>query len=371
MSRRPVDVVVVGGGPAGAATATVLAGAGRSVVLLERSTAPAFTPGEALPPPARPLLRELGALQLLTEGAHLPAYGTASVWGAATPRHTDFVQHPYGAGWHLDRARFDAALRRHAAAAGADLREGVRLRSMARHAGGWRLTTAGPHPAALDACWLVDATGRAAVVARAQGVRRRGGDRLVAAVMRLNAPPAGAPPDRCRLSRIEATPDGWCYTAPVPGQGRVLACLADAGSAAAQTARTAPGLARFLEGTSTLGAFIAAHGYTIDGSIRVVAAGSSRLERWIGPGWLAVGDAALAGDPILGQGMLSALYSGILAGRAILRALEGDVTAIEGYAAKIAALAAADRRAGAGCYAAEQRWPDRPFWRVRHEAQPV
>jgi flavin-dependent dehydrogenase len=55
-----------------------------------------------------------------------------------------------------------------------------------------------------------------------------------------------------------------------------------------------------------------------------------------GPGWLAVGDAALACDPLSSQGLFNALYSGLMAARALRSALAGDTDALADYDRTIA-----------------------------------
>jgi len=102
---QPVDVVVVGGGPAGAAIAIALARGSRSVVVLERSGYEHPRIGETLPPEARVPLASLGVWDRFLEQRHGPAPGTLSVWGQDRPAENHFICNPHGNGWHLDRQR--------------------------------------------------------------------------------------------------------------------------------------------------------------------------------------------------------------------------------------------------------------------------
>src|SRR2546422_10933307 len=69
-ARPRADVVVVGAGPAGAATAILLAGAGHAVTLLDRARFPRDKIcGEYLSPEASRILDRLGALKAVEAGA--------------------------------------------------------------------------------------------------------------------------------------------------------------------------------------------------------------------------------------------------------------------------------------------------------------
>jgi flavin-dependent dehydrogenase len=61
------------------------------------------------------------------------------------------------------------------------------------------------------------------------------------------------------------------------------------------------------------------------------AAHSSLISATAGPGWLAVGDAALACDPLPSQGLFNSLYSGLMAAGSLRRALAGDGGAFADY----------------------------------------
>ena len=115
------DVIVIGGGPAGAATALHLARAGRIVVLIERSTYDDLRLGETLPPAVNPMLRDLGLWSDFLAMDPVPSYQTASAWGAPDIAARSFILSAHGHGWHVDRARFDALIASAAEAAGANV----------------------------------------------------------------------------------------------------------------------------------------------------------------------------------------------------------------------------------------------------------
>ncbi len=360
-SRR-FDAVVAGGGPAGAAAALALARGGRRVLLLDDSPPGSPRVGEALPPAGRPLLRELGVLEPFLADGHLPCHGNLSAWGSPVLHATDFFFDLNGHGWHLDRARFDAALRDAARDAGAEVRAGTRLVAARRDGRGeWLAALADGEEVGCG--WLVDATGRGSAVARRHGAARRHDDTLVAFYARFRPAREG---DRDGRTLIEAAPDGWWYTALVPSGERVVAFQTDADLADRSALLTADGFTRLVEGTMHVRSALDAFGFAPHGRPRGADAGSARLDRFAGDGWLAAGDAAVSFDPLSSQGIRTALYTGTLAGRALHAHLGGDAAALAGYARRLEEIHGVYLRGRAEYYAFEGRWPDRPFWARRH-----
>jgi flavin-dependent dehydrogenase len=99
---------------------------------------------------------------------------------------------------------------------------------------------------------------------------------------------------------------------------------------------------------------------------RVVAANSSRLDCVSGRSWLAVGDAAMAFDPLSSQGLTRALASGIRAGEALNGCFAGDPAAMCKYDIEANDVFREYSRLRAVYYGREQRWPQSVFWQRRH-----
>jgi flavin-dependent dehydrogenase len=354
------DVAVAGGGPAGCAAALVLARAGRRVLLVDEP--PRLKVGEGLPPAARRVLDALGVLGRVAADGHRPSYGNLSSWGSRELVPTDFVFGADGPGWQLDRVRFDASLRDAAREAGAEVREGAWIWHADRLPGrrAWEVPLGDD---VVECGWMIDATGRRSALARKEGAVRTPGDAQVAFHARFRAP---SEDDQDGRTLVEAAPDGWWYTALVPGGERVVAYLSDS-DLAGREALEPEGFAARLAATLHVRTLLEEFGYEMDAEPRGADASGARLDRFRGEGWVAAGDAALSFDPLSSQGMLTALYSGMKAGEAVHAQLSGDASALEAYESRLEEVWAAYRENRAAHYAAEMRWAARPFWRRRHD----
>jgi flavin-dependent dehydrogenase len=356
------DVVVIGGGPAGASAALALARAGRSVAVLERSRYEPPRVGETLPPVVCLPLARLGLWDEFRAAGHARSPGIVSAWGADEPYENDFVFNPFGPGWHVDRAPFDAALAAAAEAAGAHVWRGTTPRSCRRQADGlWRVEVEGAGGSAgpvLVSRWAVDATGRPAWLARRLGVRRAFDDDLVGTVaFGLAARSVDA------RTYLEARPGGWWYAARLPDGSAVAAYMTDPDGLPRSRDALEPFWRAELGRTRLTAALVEAGDRPL--ALRTVEARSARLERADGPGWLAVGDAACSFDPLSSRGISKGLETGLAAADAILAALGGDRDAPARYADQVERTYTDYLRTRSHYYSLERRWPASPFWSRR------
>ena len=362
-AQTPFDVAIAGGGPAGCATALALARRGHRCLVVEKSSYADLRVGETLPAAVRRLLIDLGAWERFMAAGFIPAHVIAAIWGADRAHENAAIFDPYGHGWHIDRQRFDRLLAQAAVDAGVTLAQQARITSSdIDDRGLWRLRI----DSAGSACdararMLVDATGRAACIARRMGARRICADRLVGLTGFFRRP--GSDIARNIPMLVEAVEDGWWYSAPLPDRRLAVAYLTDADLAGNRAAGVSKRFLGQLERASRTSARLRECHW--DDGPKACAANSSYSSPMCAGHWVAVGDAAMAFDPLASQGVYRALGSGLQAAAAIEQHWGGDPNALKDYERRLIAdfdRYLAQRR---HFYRLERRWPKQEFWRRR------
>ncbi|MGA7540688.1 MAG: FAD-dependent oxidoreductase, partial [Steroidobacteraceae bacterium] len=178
-TAQEADVIVIGGGPAGATAAALLAEEGHRVVLLERLHHPRFHIGESLLPASLPLLERLGV------AAQIQAIGLAK-HGAEffSPTHERWQRFDFADSWNkrlahayeVRRSSFDAILLERARTLGAQVIEGCRAREV-EFPGEHGVEVLAQREDGARQCWraryLIDASGRDTLVGTRLGTKRR------------------------------------------------------------------------------------------------------------------------------------------------------------------------------------------------------
>lgn len=360
IQRATYGAVVVGGGVAGTSAALALRRAGVSACVLERTDYSPWRPGETLSPVACAELRDwLGPEPLEPEGL-LASYGQVATWGSERPHQHSFLTNPYGCGWHVERRQLDSLLARHAQAQGVVLWQRTCVTHLVREGSGWQVRASTPQgPVELRCEALVDATGRSAQVARHLGVRRQAQDRLCSVSAIVDRPPE----HQEHLLRVEATPLGWWYTAPLPHGRLILTLMSDVDVLERHQAFRPAGWNALLATTRHLTQGLG--GPPVAQRLHVRRCETSSLERAAAEGWAAVGDAAAMWDPLSSGGILKALRTGQAAAGALCAALSGESRALERYAQQRQEEFSRYLAARQAHYALEQRWAGEDFWRRR------
>lgn len=313
----PVDVLVVGAGPAGGAAAITAAAAGLRVRVVERACFPRHRPGETLHPGVEPILERLGVAETVTAASAIRHEAQAVHWGGRS------TVTPFGAdergpwrGFQVERQALDRILLKRACEVGADVRQPEAVGAPVVEHG--RVGGGGHHRAKI----VIDASGGAG------WLRRRLNLPVVAASPKLHAWYGYCGGDCDAVPSLIGDGLGWTWTAQV-ARGRVH-----------WTRLAFPGAPRPLGPPPHLAALPEL------GRQRCADVTWRHVPASAGPGWFLAGDAAAVLDPAASHGVLRALMTGIAAAEAAASLLSGEVgerDTVEQYQRWVAAWFTHDR----------------------------
>ncbi len=340
-------ILVLGGGPAGAAVAMGLSRLGFPVTVV---TSP------------RPFDALEGVSERVIEGMKNAGFsGALEVAASASPRQVSWNGQASAANTErlIPRDRFDQKLGEDLQKQGIEVIRG-RVTDCRRGVVGWQAEASGEDGKQylLQGDFLVEARGRAAPAA---GMPRVQGSRTLSLLQYWQGPEANP------CSAVESFEDGWAWMAMRADGRRYLQLTVDAVSAGLPPKHQLAGWCRdrlqrleqarpFLRGAQP--------------AERVYARTSTPVlcEHSVGEDWIRVGDAAMAVDPLSGNGIFQALSSALQAPAVVntlIRHPERAGLAKQFHEARIEGLFYRFARIGRDFYAQETRWRERSFWQAR------
>ena len=328
--RSEYDVVVIGGGPAGAAVATLLEPQGHRCLVIESSTFPRYHVGESLIPHTYGTFERLGLLPRMRE-SHFPVkhcvrFVSSTTAEAAPFYFSETIEGERSHTWQVERSEFDEICLDNARVAGAEVRMQTQVRRVlfeGERAVGVRIENADSETEDVAARVVVDASGRATVLGKQLGLKTDVPGLDKASIWTYYRGGHRNPGIDAGETTIFVLPDGgWFWYIPLPNNEVSVGIVAAPEYLFSEGPKFETAFARELELCIPLRDWLSSaeqidelHG------IRKLAYLNRQV---VGDGWVMVGDAAGFLDPIYSSGLYLALASGELAAGCIDDALKAD-----------------------------------------------
>jgi flavin-dependent dehydrogenase len=318
--RQECDVLVIGGGPAGSTLAALLAQQGRHVVVLEKDRFPRFHIGESLLPLNLPLFARLGVAEAVARiGVYKPGAEVVSD-DHSKPAIFRFDNNPYlsvGYSFHVMRADFDKLLLDNSRRLGATVFEEARVTAVEFAEARTEVTAVGPDGA--PSRWfpriVVDASGRDTVLLRRFGGKRIDRRNNTAAVFGHFRNVSGRSGSAAGMITMHLFAHGWFWMIPLPDGITSVGVVGtrsffrtrteDLDGFFARAVAASPSVAERMTNAEQIRPLIATANYSYDS------------RRYVGDGYILIGDAAAFIDPLFSSGVMMAMSSAALGAGAV------------------------------------------------------
>lgn len=338
-----LDALILGGGPAGATAAAVLADKGRNVLVLEREQFPRYKVGESLLPYCYFPLERIGMIDKLRASSFVKKYSVqfAAMDGRVSTPFYFFQHFDHAASqtWQVVRSEFDQMMLENAVEKGARVLMGATAKRLLMNGGRCEglVVESGAETVSICAPVTIDCGGRHGFAATELG--------WVVPDPRLNKVAIwtyykgalrDAGHDEGATTVAYLPGKGWFWYIPLPEDTVSVGVVAERD----YLYREGKDLAAVFDREVTANRWIAEHlapGARCE-PIRVTAEYSYRSKYCAGDGLVLAGDAFTFLDPVFSSGVLLALLGGERAAHAVDAALEeGNFRAerFAGYGAEL------------------------------------
>ncbi len=333
-SSNKYDVIVIGGGPAGATIATLLQRQGHNCLVLDRSTFPRYHVGESLIPHTYGTLERLGLLPKL-KASHFPKkYSVRFVTPSGNKSNpfyfSETIEGDGAQTWQVERSEFDQMCLDNARENGVELHMATKIERVIFENGqaiGVRVKASDGEPYEVRSKIVVDASGRRTIIGSQLGLKEdvpgltkaslwsyyRGGKRLEGI-------------DAGETTVFMIPERGWFWYIPLPEDMVSVGVVASQDYLFADSDNFETVFLKEVEKCAPLSERLA--NATRTESVRGIKKLAYQNRQITGDGWVMIGDAAAFLDPVYSSGLFLALASAELAAASIHEALtENDFSA--------------------------------------------
>ncbi len=320
-------IIIIGGGPGGAALGCYLSKAGIPNIILEAAIFPRAHVGESMVTATTRIFSELDFLDTMEQTGFVHKYGAS--WHPTASKaavHVAFAECPQEGihqdyTYQVDRARFDELLLKHAENLGSVVHQGARVKKVlfdGDRATGVEVDFSG-QTKVLSAPLIVDASGRNTVLGSQLKIKQK--DPLFnqfAVHAWFENVDRGPRPDDIHIHFLPIK-RGWVWQIPITDTITSMGVVTEKevfqkakGEYAAwfqQHSQSAPDIANAMRDARQVNEFKAEADY------------SYQMDSFVGDGWMLVGDSARFVDPIFSSGVSVAMHSAKFAAEQIQQAL--------------------------------------------------
>ncbi len=325
------DVIIIGGGPAGATLGCYLSLAGISNIIIEKANHPRPHVGESLVTNTTRIFGEIGFLPVMEKEGFVHKYG--ATWhspvghGSFSIVFSDFpldgVNQPYS--YHIERGKFDTLLLKHAEQLGSTVYQGVPVSRVLFNdkdtACGVQVKLGG-QSVDIKGKIVVDASGRGTLMGRQLQIKKKDALFNQYAIHGWFENVNRGPEETAEYIHIYFLPveRGWVWQIPISDTVTSMGVVTEKEQFKSSKLNLESYFEKHIDMSESLKQAMSnvrqVREFEVEGDY------SYSMSNFVGNGWLLIGDAARFVDPIFSSGISVAMHSAKFASEAIIAALQ-------------------------------------------------